>query len=371
MRKLFFLILATICAARAASPAKILLKDHWTLQSSCEVQSAGAEISRAGFNTEGWHKADVPSTVVGALVADKTYPDPYVGTNLRSFPGMNYKVGALFSNLPMPDTSPFRCSWWYRTEFPLPASKERETTRLRFDGINYRANVWLNGQKVADAKDVAGPFREFEFDVSKVVQTGVSNALAVEVFAPEKDSLAITWVDWNPAPPDKDMGLWKDVYLTESGPVSLRHAFVNPKLDGEYRTADLSVSVELRNASDHQVEGTLKAEIGGIKVTQRVELGASEEKTARFEVKLKNPKLWWPYQMGPQNLYGAELEFESGGHVSDRASVRFGIREVKSELTDKGVLLFRVNGKKVLIRGAAWTFRYAAALVWEKGGGGA
>src|SRR5579859_2525559 len=361
---LFILGLAAIDLGAAPDgniPPKMMLTHHWALQSSCEVKSAGAEIATPGFSTAGWHTTDVPSTVVAALVADKTYSDAYFAMNLRSFPGETYRIGGLFSNLDMPNDSPFRCSWWYRTEFTLPAAYQKKSAWLHFDGINYRANVWLNGKKLGDATDIAGTFREFEFDASKLAMPGEANALAVEVFAPEKNSLAITFVDWNPAPPDKDMGLWKDVYFTASGPVSLRHPFVTSKLSVDYNTAELLVSAELRNASDRPVEGVLKAEIGGIRVSQAVQLGPSETKTVHFEPdqhpqsKLNHPKLWWPYQMGPQNLYTARLAFETGGQKSDSAEVRFGIREVKSEMTDKGFLLFKINGKKLLILGAAYT----------------
>jgi exo-1,4-beta-D-glucosaminidase len=325
------------------------------------VKATGAEISATGFATQGWHTTQVPSTVVAALVADKTLPDPFFGMNLRSFPGVNYRLGAMFSNLDMPADSPYRCSWWYRTEFSIPAAYKEKTAWLNFDGINYRANVWLNGNQVANAKDMVGTFRSFEFDVSKLIQGGAGNALAVEVFAPEKESLALTWVDWNPAPPDKEMGLWKDVYLTNSGPASVRHPFVSSKLSPDYTTAELTVSAEVRNATDHDVQGVLKAEIGHIRLSQPVQLAAAETKKVRFEpgqysrLKLQNPKLWWPYQMGPQNLYTARLRLETGGLLSDAAIVEFGVREVTSEILATGARLFKINGQNVLIRGAAWT----------------
>jgi len=334
----------------AQASSKILLNGPWALQSSCEVKAGGDKISASGFKTQGWHRTEVPSTVVAALVADKTYPDPYFGMNLRSFPGVNYRIGAMFSNLQMPGDSPFRCSWWYRTEFTIAPGYKEKTAWLHFDGINYRANVWLNGHQLANAKEMVGTFRAFEFDVSKLVRGGKENALAVEVFAPEKNSLAITWVDWNPAPPDKDMGLWKDVYLSARGPVAVRNPFVSSKLDEDYKSAELTVSADVRNASDHNVEGVVKAEIGSIRLNQPVQLGPSEMKKIRFEsgrypqLKIQNPKLWWPYQMGEHHLYTARLEFESGGRVSDTSTVQFGIREVKSEMTEAGARVFRING---------------------------
>jgi exo-1,4-beta-D-glucosaminidase len=136
----------------ADGPVKVYLHKDWQLQSSCEAKASGAEISAPGFDAKGWHHSDIPSTVVGALVTDKTYPDPNYGTNLKSFPGMNYSSKSFFANQDMPKESPFRCSWWFRTEFTAPAGAEHKTNWLDFLGINYRANVWLNGQQGASSR---------------------------------------------------------------------------------------------------------------------------------------------------------------------------------------------------------------------------
>ncbi len=353
------------------SPARTYLHKNWQIQSSCEVKAAGEQISLAGFDAKGWHKSDVPATVVGALVTDKTYPDPNYGTNLKSLPGMNYSDKTFFANQEMPEGSPFRCSWWYRTEFTPAAGEAKKTEWLNFLGINYRANIWINGKKVADANDVAGTYRSYEFNVSKFLQPGKANALAIEVFAPGKDDLGITWVDWNPTPPDKDMGIWKEVFLRSSGDVAVRNPFVASKLDAEYKTAELTISGEVRNVSNEPVKGVLRAEVDGMKLQQAVELQGGESKTVKFapeqfaKLNLAHPRLWWPYQMGTPNLYTAKLSFEIGKQISDAASVTFGIREVTSELTDKGHRLFKVNGRRVLIRGAAWApdllFRWSSA----------
>jgi exo-1,4-beta-D-glucosaminidase len=122
----------------------------------------------------------------------------------------------------------------------------------------------------------------------------------------------------------------------------------------------LTLSADLRNASDHAVSGVLRAEVDGKQVSQEVALGAGESKTVSFapgkysELTLADARLWWPYQIGEPNLYTAKLSFEIGKELSDAASVTFGIREVTSELTDKGYRLFKINGRKILIRGAAW-----------------
>jgi exo-1,4-beta-D-glucosaminidase len=358
-------VLCTAAAAHAAVPissqsAKIPLQRNWQLQSSCDAKSTGEKISRPGFRSTGWHSAKVPTTVVAALVADKTYPDPFYGEKLKSFPGMEYSKTEFFANQSMPESSPFRCSWWFRTEFALPAGSRGNATWLHFDAINYRANIWLNGQKIADAEDVAGTYRIFEFEVRKYLKAGRRNALAVEVFAPDKNDLGMTWVDWNPTPADKDMGLWKDVYLTSSGDIALRHSFVTSKLAPDYGTASLTVSADLVNISGHPVAGVLQAEIDGIRVNQKIALGLAESKTVSFEpvqfpqLKLSHPRLWWPYQMGTPSLYTAKLSVEEQGRTSDAAEVHFGVREVTSQITDAGSRLFLINGRKVLIRGAAW-----------------
>ena len=337
----------------------IYLHKDWQLQSSCEVKANGEQISTVGFDAKSWHHSDMPSTVVAALVADKTYPEPAYGTNLRKFPGFSDDRQHFFSNLDMPKDSPFRCAWWFRTEFNLPADRASKTNWLHFLGINYRANVWLNGKKIADANDTAGTYVAFEFNVSKAVRHG-QNALAVEISAPDKDDLGLTWVDWNPTPPDKNMGFWKEIFLSSSGDVSLRNGFVSAKLDNEYRNAALTVGADLRNASDHSVSGVLRAEIEGREVRQNVTLNGRETKTVSFspeqypQLQLANARLWWPFTMGEQNLYTAKLSFDIENQTSDSQTVTFGIREVTSELTDRGYRLFKINGRKILIRGAAW-----------------
>src|SRR6266852_1906049 len=344
-------------------PASVVsLNDGWQIQSSCEAKSTGQQVSTAGFEANGWHKTTAPNTVVGTLVDDKTYPDPTYGTNLKNFPGMNYNDKSIFSIQDMPEGSPFRCSWWWRTEFAVKPPFLRDHFWLHFPGINYRANVWVNGKKIADAKDVAGTFRIFEFDVTSVLKTDGQNAVALEIFAPEKNDLGITWVDWNPTPADKDMGIWKEVTLTSNGPVAVRNAFVKSKLGAEYKTAELTLSADLRNQTDKGVKGTLVAEVDGQTLKQDVELAAGETKIVRFapaqfpQLKLEHPKLWMPYTLGTPNLYTAELHFHVDGaeNVSDRAQVTFGIREFNSELTENGDTVLKLNGRSILIRGAAW-----------------
>ncbi len=345
----------------AASAVKSLeLLRGWQIQSSCEAKADGGTVSQAGYATAGWHKTTVPNTVVGTLVDDKTYPDPMVGTNLKNLPGMNYSSATFFALQDMPEGSPFKCSWWWRNEFVVPAGFAKKNIAIHFPGINYRANVWFNGQKVGDAGEIVGTYRSFEFDLTKLVKPGTKNVIALEIFAPAKEDLGITWVDWNPTPADKDLGIWKEVSLTATGPVAVRNPFVKTQLNADFTVADLTISADLRNDSNAAVKGVVFAEIDGKAVNQPVEIAGGETKTVRFEsgqfaaLKFSSPKLWWPYTIGTPSLYKAKLRFEAGGRTSDSASVTFGIRQVTSELTDKGDRLFRINGRRILIRGAAW-----------------
>ena len=223
--------LAAAATAGAQDPDRLALREGWGLQSSTKADLRGEAVSEPGFDAAEWSAITVPNTVVGALVENGTYPDPFFGMNLRTLPGMTYPVAKNFSLLPMSPESPFARSWWYRKEFELPKALGGRAVFLHFDGINYRANVWFNGQRLLGAREAAGAFRRYELDVTRWARPGAQNAVAVEVFAPEVTDLAVTWVDWSPMPPDKNMGLWSDVYVTDSGPIALRHAHVVSRVD--------------------------------------------------------------------------------------------------------------------------------------------
>ena len=344
-----------------AQNSKLFLQENWRIQSSAKMEEKGDALSQNDFHPQNWYPARVPSTVVGNLVENKIYADPFVGMNLRKIPGCSYPIGANFSLQPMPQDSPFRASWWYRTQFRLPAAYRGQNVWLHFDGINFRANIWLNGQQIANSTQIAGTFRIHELNIKDVVRAGGLNTLAIEVFPQQPDDLGWTWVDWNPMPPDKNMGIFRDVYLTSSGPITLRYPQVITHFDlPSLEIAHLTVNAEVHNATDAEVEGILKSNIEGIRFSQTVKLGPNETKSVTFtperfpQLNLSHPRVWWPVHLGPQNLYRIELEFLSGGKVSDRRDVRFGIREITSELDDRKHRLFKVNGRNVLIRGGGW-----------------
>ncbi len=349
-------------APRATAESKIALRDGWTLQSSAKVDESGEEISTPRFQPKGWYPVSVPTTVVAALVKLKVYPDPMFGMNLRSLPGVNYPIGGNFSNFPMQPDSPFAVPWWYRKEFTLPADYAGKTVWLKFKGINYRANIWLNGKSIAHQENVAGAWRTYEFNITAAAEPGKPNVLAVEVWAPTDTDLAITFVDWNPAPPDKNMGLWRGVEVSTSGPVAVRYPTVVSKVDSPANDqAHLTVSALVKNGENHPVKGTLKGRIEKIEFSQEVDLGPGESKDVTFDpakfpqLNVANPRLWWPAQMGKPDLYELHMQFDMGGGVSDRSLTSFGIREINSELTAPDRRAFTINGKKILIRGGGWS----------------
>lgn len=359
------LFFAGVCSLRAQEfPGRVYLHSDqhadWRLESSCKVSAGGETISQPGFDDSKWHPAVVPGTVVGSLVTDKTLPDPAYGKNLTLMPGFSADQKHFFALADIPADSPYHCSFWYRLEFALPAAYAGRSVSLHFLGINYRANIWINGQKAGTSTEVVGAYRAYEYPITSVLNANGKNAVAVEVYAPEKNDLGLTWVDWNPTPPDKDMGIWREVFLSASGDVNIRKPFVQSKLSNEYKSAALTLSADLHNTTTHPVSATFNLQIGDIQLSQPVELGPNETKTVAFspdkfsQLAFDHPKLWWPYQMGEPHLYDAKFSVSVANNVSDSTSVAFGIREVTSELTDKGYRLFKINGKNVLIRGAAW-----------------
>ncbi len=371
MRKLSLVVLGLVIAAlgqnaESAQADVVRLRDNWQLQSAQKLQERGETLSTDGYKGAGWYKTAVPSTVLAALVANKVYPDPYYGLNLKSIPG--YREGRW---LVMPPNSPFRTPWWYRTEFMVPASFRGRNVTLHLDGINYQANVWLNGTKVGSSDRVIGMFRRFEFPVNANVRSGEKNVLAIEIIAPgqgpekqytTKQIEATTgWDDHNPQPPDLNMGIWRDVYLHATGPASLRHPYVGTKvaLPG-LDSARLTVSAEVRNETDAPVSGELSGVIEGIRFSQPVRLGAKERKVVTFspdafsQLVVVKPRLWWPVGLGKPELYDLSLSFDVAGERSDALSLRFGIRDITTKINEEGWRGYFVNGRPVLIRGGAW-----------------
>lgn len=348
------------------NPSVLNLKSNWEIQSSSVVNIDGSEISTNEFRPEKWYPATVPVTVLANLVENKVYPDPFYGENLKSIPG--YKTG---SWIVMDRKSPFYTPWWYRTTFEIPSAWTGQNIKLHLNGINLKANVWINGKKIADTTEVVGMFRRFEFNINEWVKAGSKNTLAIEIFAPgriadikyyTKQIEATTgWDDHNPQPPDLNMGIWRDVLISAEGPVSLRYPYVVTDLDlPSLDIAHLTVSARLSNNTSQTVKGKLAGEIEKIRFEKEVTLGPLESRDIEFnpaefsQLNINKPRIWWPHTVGPQELYNMKLSFITKGSVSSEESTRFGIREVSTYINEEGWRGYRVNGRNILIRGGAW-----------------
>lgn len=359
-------------AAGPASAAEVQpLAEGWAIQSSARLgQGAeGARLSRPGVDTSGWHPARVPTTVLAALVEAGVLPDPYYGDNLTRIPGYQKAPWLLMAR-----DSPFRDPWWYRVEFEVPAAWAGRHVSLHLDGVNYEANVWFNGERIAARDEVRGMFRRFEFPVSGRLKLGARNALAVEVIPPglleklpydTKQIEATTgWDDHNPYPPDMNMGLWEDVYLKATGPVRLEHPYVVTDLDlPRLDRADLTICFHARNVSEAPQAAVVEARFDGRVVSRSVELAPREVREIRFSptdpaqgrrLQLEKPRVWWPVGLGEQPLYDLSLEARVAGRRSDRLDTRFGVREATTAIDAEGWRYYMVNGRRVLIRGGAW-----------------
>jgi exo-1,4-beta-D-glucosaminidase len=221
----------------------------------------------------------------------------------------------------------------------------------------------MNGVQVATSEQLAGTWRLFRFDLTSAAKPGDNNALAIEVFPPRPHDLAITLVDWAPMPPDKDMGVWRDVRIATTGPIAMRYPAALPSLSlPSTDQAAVTVRTELTNASEHVVEAVLKGRIEDRAFEQPVRLEPRETRVVRFtpekfrQLTFPNPRLWWPVQVGKQELYPLDLSVQVQGQVSDSAHIRFGIRQITSKIDENGHRLFQINGKNILIRGAGYSF---------------
>jgi len=310
----------------------------WKIQSGDKLSAGGEDISTTGFETGTWYDAQVPSTILASLVGQGQYKDLYFGMNLKDVP-----------------KGRFEQPWWYRNEFVLKGDSAQAVTLLEFDGINYAANIWLNGRRVAGIEQVYGAFRRFRFDVSQFVTKG-DNVLAVEVFPPGPGDFSTGFVDWNPPAPDRNMGIFRPVRLHRCKNVSIDNPFIRADLDTDnLDTAELTVSAELTNHSSRTVTGVLVGSIESINFEKNVTLRAGEQKTITFvperykELVISRPCLWWPYEIGEPNLYNLHLEFVLGGEICDECRTAFGIRRIEDYFNEQGHRGYKINGRKVLI----------------------
>ncbi|MGA9392101.1 MAG: sugar-binding domain-containing protein, partial [Candidatus Sulfotelmatobacter sp.] len=349
------------------------------MQDSTKVAASAPIISTTSFDPQGWYAATVPGTVLTTLVNNGVYPDPLYGENMRAIPESLNKT-----------------SYWYRTTFTVPAAYKGRHTWLHFGGINYSAQIWVNGHQ---AGTMRGAFIRGDFDISEFVRPGRRAALAVLVTPqphpgiPHEHDVAngvgknggetaidgptflstIGW-DWLPAVRDRDTGIWLPVTMDATGPVIVKDPFITADLSASHQNADLSLSTTLENKSPKPTTGTLTGVIQlqnprgqslqneqitfhkSVTIAANGTIGIALDSKSTPELHISNPKLWWPNGYGPQNLYTLTVRFDVGAKskTSDIATRQFGIRKIEYQVADSENLTLSVNGVRVMARGGNW-----------------
>lgn len=344
---LLILVVITACSRSEKQPdsSVLLINDGWMMQPTGKLMAVDEKsISENGFKTDKWYKAVVPGTVLGSLTSTGVIENPYFGINMQ-------KV----------DPDQFKQPWWYRSSFNLTAADLKKNISLRFNGINYRADLWVNGKFVAGKEAFAGTYRMFTFRISDYVTEG-QNAIALKLWQHADGEYSIGFVDWNPLPRDRSMGIFREVFLEINDGVKIRSPFVYSKIDSKTgKDADLFIQSEVVNSLKKPVEGVIRVDYSLGIVEKKIKLNPEETLSVNFSpdefpgLSVKNVNLWWPNGMGNPSLYNIKVDFISGNRVMDRVEKKYGIREIKSHLDKNKNRVFEINGRFILPKGGGWT----------------
>lgn len=327
---------------RAAIPS-------WDFQSTSSIDKDLAKLSKTGgADTSSWHHvAASRCTLMGCLLEAGTYKDSelWFSDNLNKF-----------------NWGQFTVPWVYRNEFALPgAAQKGQHFLLETNGISSKADLYVNGKQIADAEFQAGAYAGHTYDITDLAAEG--NALLVRVYPSQYlFDFGVGFVDWNPYSPDNGTGIWRDITVKQTGPVSmgpLSIAVDAPLPIGE-RDATVTVRAKATNLEKTSVTLAAKAAIadpaGGAvgTQTQSVTLAAGQSKYVEFKQVVKSPKIWWPKAWGDQPLYKAQVDFSVADAVSDTASSNFGIRTVTSAVNAHNDTMFTVNGHPFQVIGGGY-----------------
>jgi hypothetical protein len=345
--------------AKPAATGGKLAAGAWRIQRDSLVQADGKALSTAGFDDKDWLPATVPGTVLSSYWDDGAIPDPNFSNNQLAI-----------------SDSFFYADFWYRDEFVGPAVAAGQRVWLNFNGINWKAEIFLNGEPLGR---IDGGFQRGRFDVTGKIQPGQKNALAVRIIknatpgsVKEKTAqrpdlnggalgadnptyhATIGW-DWIPTVRGRDIGIWSDVTLETTGAVTIENpSVVSTVPDASHATVAIGATV--RNSGAESVTGTLRGRFGEIAFEAPVTLAAGAAQDVRLPpLTIDQPKLWWPNGYGAQNLYPVELRFEAAGKTSDTKRFQAGIRQFTYS-EEGGALRIWINGRRFIARGGNWGF---------------
>ncbi len=350
-----------------AQPVKYLLHDNWKAKRASDLTLDGSAITGPDYKPEGWLDAVVPGTILTTLLHNKQIPDPFFGMNNNLIPDVY-------------DTGRDYYTYWFFNEFETPDIKDGQEVWLNFRGINYFAEIFLNGRRV-NTNIHQGMYLREKYLITPYLNKGKPNKLAVWVAPPDPVGNAYTgqggdgtigrnvtmqctagW-DWICPMRDRNTGIWDQVCIEVTGSVDIRNPYIETRVPGiripgeKQDPAYVRASVDLKNVSSQIVQGSLRIELEGRKSVLKVNLGPLEEKTIQFpEFKIDNPLLWWPNGMGEHPLYNIKIEFLSpDGMITDSDEISTGIRETGNYFDEKiKSRVFTVNGQKVFIKGGNW-----------------
>ncbi|KPK86598.1 MAG: beta-glycosidase [Bacteroides sp. SM23_62_1] len=340
---------------------------NWKIQRASEVSATGESISQAGFENEDWVVATVPGTALVSYRNAGALPDPNFGDNQL-----------------MISESFFNSDFWYRNEFEIPSDFSGDRMFLNFNGINWKADIFVNGTKTGK---IDGAFIRGKFDVTDLIIPGQKNAIAVLIrkndhigvvkeqtaISPDRNGgilgadnptyhASIGW-DWIPTIRGRNIGIWNDVYLHVTGAVTINDPFITTDLPlPDTTSADIRIEVTLRNHLDEEISGIFSGKYGDIEFEKEVRLNPSETVAVKLDpathpaLHFENPNLWWPKGYGVPNLYDVELLFKTDdGTVSDKKVLKSGVREMTFDEINQ-VLSIYINGRRFIGRGGNWGF---------------
>lgn len=361
---LFFLLIA-FGSQITAQESVLKLHSGWKAKKASEVLVDGTVITSKDFQFYGWMDAVVPGTVLATLLHNQKIPDPFFGMNNEQIPDIHQSGAANYT-------------YWFYNPFTIPELKAGEHVWLKFRGINYSAEMFVNGKKI-NPDTHEGMFLREKYLITPYLEKGI-NRLAVLVHPPDPvgtpngqggDGVIARSVtmqftagwDWICPIPDRNTGIWDEVSLEITGPVDVLDPHVVTKVSGKriplgkQAPATVAVSADLQNSTEETQRGRLVSRCGNDEVSEPVEIPAGKKITVTLpEFKIENPQLWWPNGVGEHPLYNMEFSFVlSSGKVSDQEKVSFGIRETGTRFDEKlKARIFSVNGQDVFIKGGNW-----------------